>query len=167
MAIPIIYWIENEGPGRLAILARPPAEFALPERIRGWKDAGIDVVVSMLTESDNEYLGLTREAELCNAEGLEFVSYPIQDFGVPDSIESARALAKDLHDRLAAGKDIGFHCNGCIGRAPLMASCVLMLGGKSAAEAFDLVSLARGYPIPEGRAQAEWGRNFEREIISQ
>ena len=28
-----------------------------------------------------------------------------------------------------------------------MASCVLMLDGKSAAEAFDLVSLARGYPF--------------------
>ena len=70
MAMPIIYWIENEGPGRLAILARPPADSALAERIRGWKDAGIDVVVSMLTESDNDYLGLTREAELCEAEGL-------------------------------------------------------------------------------------------------
>lgn len=166
MTSPIIYWIDGQTAGRLAILARPRGEDALPSDISGWKDAGIDVVVSLLTESDNHYLGLTREAELCRTNGLQFVSYPIEDFGVPASIDEARELAGSLHDLLASGKNIGFHCNGCIGRAPLIASCVLILGGKSAAEAFDLVSLARGYPIPEARSQAEWGRNFEREIRS-
>ena len=59
---PIIYWIDYSGPGRLAILARPQGDDALESEIQGWRDAGIDVVVSMLTESDNSYLGLSAEA---------------------------------------------------------------------------------------------------------
>lgn len=163
MSIPIIYWIEPAGAGRLAILARPSGDDALAAQVQGWRDAGIDVVVSMLTASDNASLGLTQEGDLCRANGLQFVSFPIEDFGVP-SDDSALTLATNLHELLTSGKSIGFHCNGCIGRAPLMASCVLMVGGKSANEAFDLVSKARGYPIPEGRRQAEWGRNFERQL---
>lgn len=166
MTIPIIYWIEQDSAGRLAILARPSGDDALAAQVQGWRDAGVDVVVSMLTPSDDAYLGLTQEGELCRANGLQFVSFPIEDFGVPPD-DSALALATNLNELLTSGKSIGFHCNGCIGRAPLMASCVLMLGGKSADEAFDLVSKARGYPIPEGRRQAEWGRNFARQLKSE
>lgn len=166
MAKPIIYWIDNDGAGRLAILARPQGGDALEGEVQGWRDAGIDVVVSMLTDSDNSYLGLSAEAELCRSNGLQFVSFPIVDFGVPDSLEITLQLVRDFSDLLQSGKSIGFHCHGCIGRAPLIASCVLMFSGKSAETAFELVSLARGYPIPEARAQFEWGKNFARELNS-
>jgi protein-tyrosine phosphatase len=167
MSKPTIYWIQNESLGRLAILARPQGDDALAGDIQGWRDAGVDVVVSMLTESDNLYLGLTREAELCRSNGLQFVSFPLEDFGVPASVDVTLELVRELNDLLASGKSIGFHCHGCIGRAPLIASCVLMLSGKSADAAFELISAARGYPIPEARAQAEWGRNFARELSSR
>jgi hypothetical protein len=163
---PIIYWIDNSAPGRLAILARPQGDEALDGEIQGWREAGIDVVVSMLTETDNSYLGLSAEAELCRSNGLEFISFPIKDFGVPDSLDDTLQLVKDLNDLLTSGKSIGFHCHGCIGRAPLIASCVLIFAGESAEKAFDLVSYARGYPIPEAQAQAEWGRNFARQLSS-
>lgn len=166
MAKPIIYWIENEGAGRMAILARPQGDDALEGEIQGWRDADIDVVVSMLTEADNLYLGLSAEAELCRSNGLQFVSFPLEDFGVPASVAATLQLVRDLSDLLASGKNIGFHCHGCIGRAPLIASCVLIVSGKSAETAFELVSVARGYPIPEARAQAEWGKNFARELSS-
>ena len=164
MEKPIIYWIDSSGPGRLAILARPQGDDALLGDIQGWRDAGVDVVVSMLTAADNSYLGLSAEAELCRGNGLQFVSFPIEDFGVPASMEITFQLVRKLNDLLASGKDIGFHCHGCIGRAPLIAACVLMFTGQSAEEAFNLVSIARGYPVPEGRAQFEWGKNFAREL---
>jgi protein-tyrosine phosphatase len=164
MAKPIIYWIEHEGPGRMAILARPQGDAALLDDIQGWRDAGVDTVVSLLTDADNQYLGLSAEGELCRSVGLQFVSFPLQDFGVPASFDSALQLVKELSDQLAKGKSIGFHCNGCIGRAPLIASCVLMFSGKSAETAFELVSRARGYPIPEAQAQAEWGKDFARQL---
>jgi protein-tyrosine phosphatase len=148
----------------MAILARPQGDDALPGEIQGWRDSGIDVVVSLLTDSDNQYLGLSAEGELCRRAGLQFVSFPLVDFGVPASFDIALELVKELSDLLANGKSIGFHCHGCIGRAPLMASCVLMFSGKSAESAFELVSIARGYPIPEARAQAEWGKDFARQL---
>lgn len=163
---PIIYWIDYSAPGRLAILARPQGDDALESEIQGWRDAGIDVVVSMLTESDNSYLGLSTEAELCRTNGLQFISFPIEDFGVPASVEVTLELVKELNDLSTSGKSIGFHCHGCIGRAPLVASCVLMYSGKSAETAFDLVSYARGYPIPEAPEQAHWGRYFARQLSS-
>jgi protein-tyrosine phosphatase len=166
MTEPVIYWIDHSGPGRLAILARPEGGDALESEILGWRDAGVDVVVSLLTDSDNAYLGLTDEAELCRNSGLQFVSFPIQDFGVPASVDVTLDLVKKLSELLASGKSIGFHCHGCIGRAPLIASCVLMFSGVSAEKAFDLVSDARGYPVPEGRAQVEWGRKFAQQMSS-
>jgi protein-tyrosine phosphatase len=164
MANPTIYWIDHSAPGRLAILAKPEGNGALENEIRGWRDAGVDVVVSLLTEADNQYLGLEREGELCRSNGLQFVSFPIKDLGVPASVDVTLELVKELSELAASGKNIGFHCHGCIGRAPLIASCVLMYAGKSPETAYDLVSLARGYPIPEARTQAEWGRNFARAL---
>jgi protein-tyrosine phosphatase len=163
---PTIYWIDNTGPGRLAILARPQGDDALESEIQGWREAGIDVVVSMLTETDNSYLGLSAEAELCRNNGLQFISFPIEDCNVPDSLEDTLRLVRELNDLLTSGKSIGFHCHGCIGRAPLIASCVLMFSGESAETAFESVSVARGYPIPEAQKQAEWGRNFARQLNS-
>ena len=164
MASPVIYWIEHEGSGQLAILARPQGDHALSREIQGWRAAGIDVAVSLLTESDNQYLGLSAEGDLCRSAGLQFISFPIVDCGVPASFDVALELVKELSELLASGKSIGFHCHGCIGRAPLIASCVLMYTGKSAEKAFELVSIARGYPIPEARAQFEWGKDFARRL---
>ena len=163
---PVIYWIEHSGPGRLAILARPQGDEGLENDIQGWRDAGVDTVVSMLTASDNSYLGLSTEGELCRSNGLGFISFPIEDFGVPASLEVTLELVKELDELLASGKSIGFHCNGCIGRAPLIASCVLIYSGESADKAFELISTARGYPIPEAARQAEWGRDFARQLSS-
>lgn len=162
---PTIYWIENSGAGRLAIVAKPQGDDALESEIQGWREAGIDVVVSMLTETDNLYLGLSSEAELCRSNGLHFISFPIEDCGVPESQETTLQLVQELDHLLSSGKSIGFHCQGCVGRAPLIASCVLMFSGMSAESAFELVRDARGCPILEGR-QAEWGRNFARQLSS-
>jgi protein-tyrosine phosphatase len=163
---PTIYWIDNSGAGRLAILAKPQGNEALESEIQGWREAGIDVVVSMLTETDNSYLGLSAEAELCRSNGLQFISFPIEDFGVPDSLENTLRLVSELNDLLLSGKSIGFHCRGCLGRSPLIAACVLMFSGVSAERAFKLVSVARGYPIPEAQAQTAWGRKFARQLSS-
>jgi hypothetical protein len=40
MANPIVFWIDHEGSGRIAILALPQGHDALPVEIR--RDAGVD-----------------------------------------------------------------------------------------------------------------------------
>jgi protein-tyrosine phosphatase len=132
----------------------------LDSDIQGWRDEGIDVVVSLLTEPEVRLLGLSLEAELCRSNGLAFINFPIEDCEVPLSIETTLRLVKDLDALLSRGKSIGFHCRGGLGRSPLIASCLLMFSGKSAEESFQLVSAARGLPVPETPGQAVWGRHF-------
>jgi len=53
--------------------------------VAGWKTERIDTVISLLERDEVEELGLGPEAGLCSREGMEFVSFPIADRGVPES----------------------------------------------------------------------------------
>jgi hypothetical protein len=79
-----LFWIEIDGPGRLAIMARPRAGDWLDGEVDAWKTSGIDMVVSLLEPQEVLELELQREADLCGARGIDFVSFPIPDRGVPD-----------------------------------------------------------------------------------
>jgi len=57
-----VYWIKGPWPRHLAILARPQGEDWLSDEIQSWRVSGIDIVVSLLTESENSQLGLADEA---------------------------------------------------------------------------------------------------------
>lgn len=163
---PTIYWIDNPGPGRIAVLARPRGDDWLESEVLGWREDGIDVVVSLLTEPEDRLLGLSLEAELCRINGLTFINFPIEDCNVPLSSEATLQLVKELDALLTGGKSLGFHCRGGLGRSPLIASCVLMYSGKSAEESFKLVSAARGLPVPETPGQEVWGKNFAETLSS-
>ena len=161
---PEIYWIDKPGDGRIAVLAMPQGDWWLESEIRSWREDGIDVVVSLLTEPEDRLLGLSREAELCRNNGLTFISFPIEDCDVPLSSEDTLELVKELDALLASGKSIGFHCRGGLGRSPLIASCVLMYSGKSAEEAFELVGAARGLSVPQTQRQEVWGKSFAQDL---
>jgi protein-tyrosine phosphatase len=161
---PTIYWIDKPGDGRIAVLAMPQGDWWLESEIRSWREDGIDVVVSLLTEPEDRLLGLSREAELCRTNGLTFINYPIEDCDVPLSSEATLQLVKELDALLSSGKSIGFHCRGGLGRSPLIASCVLMYSGKSAEESFQLVGAARGLQVPQTPAQEDWGKSFEKDL---
>jgi protein-tyrosine phosphatase len=157
---PTIYWVDNPGDGRIAVLARPQGHWWLESEIQSWREDGIDVVVSLLTEPEDRLLGLSREADLCRNNGLTFINFPIEDCDVPLSSEATLQLVKQLDGLLSDGKSIGFHCRGGLGRSPLIASCVLMYSGQSAEESFELVGAARGLQVPQTPEQEVWGKSF-------
>jgi protein-tyrosine phosphatase len=157
---PAIYWIDHPGEGRIAVLARPQGDDSLESEILSWREEGIDVVVSLLTEPEERLLGLSREAALCRSNGLTFINFPIEDCDVPLSSEATLQLVKELDALLSGGKSIGFHCRGALGRSPLIAACVLMYSGKSAEESFQLISTARGLLVPQTTEQEVWGHSF-------
>lgn len=68
-----IHWIDPFVLGRFTIMARPQAGDWLEDEIAECKAQGVDVVVSLLEMEEVTELGLRREAELCRANGLEFV----------------------------------------------------------------------------------------------
>src|SRR5262252_9505322 len=98
------YQIKGPWPGKLAIIPRPRGGDWLVDEIIAVKDAGFNLVVSLLTPAEIEELGLTGEAEVVGDKGLQFCSLPIPDLGVPPSRESAIKFLETLHQSLLAGK---------------------------------------------------------------
>jgi protein-tyrosine phosphatase len=157
---PTVYWIKGSWPGRLAILARPRGEDWLTDEVAGWRDAGLDVVVSLLTPAEDSELGLSDEARIVRQQGLTFINFPISDYSVPTSKGQTQKLARELEERLSDGNYIGIHCRQGIGRSSLVAACVLVTTGESSETAFQQIQNARGLKVPDTAEQKEWVASF-------
>ncbi|MGH7965582.1 MAG: dual specificity protein phosphatase family protein [Candidatus Binatia bacterium] len=156
-------WIEGSRPGRLAVLPRPRGGDWLEDEVRSWQQAGLDVVVSLLTHGEIADLDLGQEAALCQAQGIQFRSFPIADRGVPSSRRATADLVRQLDKALADGKSVAVHCRQGIGRSALIAACLLVMSGVDPETAFQRVSAARGCSVPETTEQKTWVREFARE----
>src|SRR5579859_1067025 len=121
-----IYPIANVPCGRLAIMSRPRAGDWLVGEIESWRRSGLDLIVSLLEDSEIDELHLNDEQSLCERAGLQFIRYPIPDCAVPASVDDASALVRSLLEDLKQGRSIGIHCRMGIGRSALLAACVLI-----------------------------------------
>ena len=157
---PYVYWIEGSWPGKLAILARPRGSDWLGDEISGWKDEGLDVVVSLLTPSEAAELGLVEEETIVKQNGLKFISFPITDYNVPSSKLQTRKLVHELNEQLNRGQAVGIHCRQGIGRSSLVAACLLTSSGESPEIAFQHIENARGRTVPDTPEQKEWVASF-------
>lgn len=153
-----IYWINDLGAGRLAVLGRPRAGDWLVDEIADWKAAGLTDVVSLLEDHEIRELDLLREAAEVENVGLMFERFAIPDRGVPASLETARALWSRLAAKITDGRSVGIHCRAGIGRSGLIAAGVLVYLGVAESQAWQRVSTARGVPVPDTEAQREWLR---------
>ena len=159
-----LYWIDGHWPGRLAIFARPRGGDWLADEVHGWKKAGLEMLISALEPDEAAELELERESELCLKEGIEFISFPVQDRGVPDSAERTRELATRLEKELRHGRSIGIHCRQGIGRSSLLAACILVLDDVAPAMAFEMIEQARGRPVPDTVEQRDWVTGFSARV---
>ena len=164
--VPIVHWIEAPPPGRLAIVPRPRAGEWLDDEIAGWRTAGIDLVVSLLESGEAAELGLHREADLCDENRIEFVSFPVPDRGVPPSWPAASDLARLLTSRLSQGRTVAVHCRAGIGRSSVIAARVLVRLGANSDRAFETIARARGVEVPDTEEQREWVRAFAGRVRS-
>lgn len=152
-----IFWIECEGPGRLAILSRPAADW-MPDEVSAWRLAGVDTVVSLLEPDEVAELGLGTQPQSCRAEGVAFLSFPVSDRGVPESSSEALQLAERLAAEIRGGGTVGVRCRAGIGRSAVVAACVLAGLGVPTDAAFELIEAARGVAVPDTPEQREWVR---------
>src|SRR5262245_12146072 len=120
-----MFWIEGVGKGRLAVLPRPRGGDWLEDEVRSLRASGVDVLVSLLTREEIRDLDLADEAGCCAACGIEFVSFPFADRGVPVSAPAALALVRRLAALMAGDRGVAVHCRQGIGRSSLVAACVL------------------------------------------
>lgn len=163
---PKLYWIANSSTGRLAISARPRGGDWLEDEIDGWRKQGVDIVVSLLTSSENDELKLQDEASFSKLRGIRFLSLPIEDRGVPTSSAKVEQLVLQLSSEMQKGKNVAVHCRQGIGRSSLITAALLIFTGEDLKEALQAVGKARGLKVPETVEQRRWLDEFAKNLTS-
>ena len=146
------YWITSQ----LAIVPRPRGGDWLSDEMLALRQAGIDVVVSMLQEEEARELGLDREASSAQEKGLQFINFPVPDRGVPLDTSSFIEFLEDLENQLARGSRVGVHCRACIGRASITSASLLIRSGMPPESAWRQISAVRGCSVPDTAEQRDW-----------
>jgi protein-tyrosine phosphatase len=141
---------------RLAIVLRPRGGQFLRSEIEKFKEAGIRILVSLMEANEAVAFGLAEEPEIAEELGLMFLPYPIRDRTVPRDPNSFRGFVQDLAQRLRAGRVVGIHCQGSIGRATVTAACALIHLGWKPSAALAAIHEARGCMVPDTQEQEDW-----------
>ena len=157
---PKLYWIANSSPGRLAISARPRGGDWLEDEIEGWRKQSVDVVVSLLTPPENEELDLKDEAGFSKAKGIRFISFPIEDRGVPQVASKVEQLVAQVGSETQQSKNVAVHCRQGIGRSSLISAALLISAGEDIEQTLKAISKARGLEVPETAEQRKWLDQF-------
>ena len=155
-----LHWVSGPWPGKIAIAARPRGGDWLEDEILGWRNAGVDNVLSLLTPDEERDLDLRNEAFTVAKLGMGFTSFPIPDRQVPNSETELAAALERLSVGLAKGKNLVVHCRQGIGRSGLAAACLLVAKGLTPEAAVKNVSAARGVQVPETAEQRVWIDQF-------
>ena len=153
-------WIPGPWPGKLAIITRPRRGDWLEDEVNGWRRAGLDSVVSLLEEDEIAQFDLGQEHEVAQSKGVDILSFPIPDRGVPASTTEALTLLSKIAAALDSGKKVALHCRQGVGRSGVIAVGLLLMSGMSLDQATAVVSAARGTAVPETPAQLEWLRHL-------
>ncbi|HZI57475.1 MAG TPA: dual specificity protein phosphatase family protein [Verrucomicrobiae bacterium] len=115
----------------------------------------------MLTQSENEELGLTQEQEECHACGIDYLTFPIEDRAIPENVREWKQFIEQVSVYLKDGKTAAIHCRAGIGRSSLLACSVLAHLGVNYNEAWSSIRLARGCNVPDTLEQ----RNFVKRLM--
>lgn len=133
----------------------------LADDVSAWRRTGFDVIVSLLTLSENAELDLSQEDDAANKQGLQYFSFPIADRNVPASVMETQNLVQQLAGLLSEGKNVGLHCRQGIGRSALLAASLLVHSGVGVDRAFERIEKARGCPVPDTAEQRHWVEQFK------
>jgi len=158
----IPYWIKADI--RLAITPRPRGDDWLSDDILHLKKAGVDTLVSALTQGEDNELGLLKESECCTSIGISFVSFPIEDRSVPRSTREFNKLIDLLGNKLRTGGAVVVHCRAGIGRSSIIVASLLARNGFSVEAAFRAIEDSRGCAVPDTIEQRQW---VERFVVSE
>ena len=156
MAQAEMYKVGTMGNGFLAVMACPTIEADAPASIANIARLGIKLVVSLLEPGEARTLGLEGERLEVKSYGMEFISFPIPDMGLPASVLDFASLTKALFAQVNAGSNTLVHCRAGIGRSGLLSAGVLLHAGMDPEEAFAYVSKMRGIRVPETPDQHDW-----------
>ncbi|MGK5678800.1 protein-tyrosine phosphatase family protein [Actinoplanes sp. URMC 104] len=145
-----LHVIAGPGPGQLATIAHPRTDAWAPQQLGALARAGVDVLVSALTTTEQHRLGFGDTAAAAEACGLQFVSFPVPEGGVPrDEALQVVDLAGKLAGQVRAGRFVVTQCFGGIGRSTLLACTTLVLLGIAPGEALSRVTGGTEMPVTQ------------------
>jgi protein-tyrosine phosphatase len=144
----------------LSIMPRPRAGDWLEDEIDAWRRAGLNTVLSLLEPAEVSELDLGSEPALCASRGIEFLSFPIPDRGVPASAATFDSFLAPLVERLRKDASLSVHCRAGIGRSGLTVACILVRAGIPYPLTFPAISRARRVKVPDTEEQELWVRRF-------
>lgn len=137
-------------------MAKPVSGEWIEDEFRGIANEGIHQIVSLLEPQEAYEVGLHDEKSLTEQNGMEFVSFPVQDRGLPHSVEEFKNLTMHLYQQIAGGKNTLVHCRAGIGRTGILAAGVLIQCGYEPDQALSQISKKRGVQVPDTREQRDW-----------
>ena len=158
---PGFYKIATIGEGFLATMARPRAGEWVSEEFRGFADAGIRRIISLLEDHESRELGLSEEARFCEEAGIGYLTFPLPDRSVPANVDDVRKVSHNIFQRCSDGESTAIHCRAGIGRSSLIAATVLLYSGLNVDQALADISAARGLPVPDTEEQWNWLLDYE------
>jgi len=151
-----LYPIGGSWRGKLFLSSRPRGGDWLEDEVLGWRRNGVDTVVSLLTNEEEQELDLLEEESEVRKHNLAFASYPIPDRGIPSDASSFFEFLEAIQRDLQQGRNVLVHCRQGIGRTGLVAASLLVQNGMEPVSAIQEVSEARGIQIPETPLQESW-----------
>ena len=162
MPVDELRWIKEVEPLRLAFSQRPRGGQWLAGDLAEWRAAGVDAVISLIDGAEERDLQLEEEPLFCRTYGIEYISFPIKDRSVPASPDAVASLVDWVVSDLRRGLGVVIHCRLGIGRSSVIAACVLHALGHPHDTLFQILGRARGLPVPDTPAQADWVRGYTR-----
>ncbi|WP_428243341.1 protein-tyrosine phosphatase family protein [Gynuella sp.] len=163
---PDIYKVEEIGSGCLFVMAKPVSGEWIEDEFTAIARFGIHKIVSLLEEQEAIDVGLSRERELAEKNGMEFISFPIPDRGLPHSVARFTAFTKRLYHEMAGGVNTVIHCRAGIGRTGIVAAGVLLQCGFEPLGAFEYISQKRGVSVPDTQEQIDWVTRYCGDIVN-
>lgn len=145
-------------------MPRPRGGDWLEDEIKSLKFSGVDVIISLLESEEIAELDIIDEEKYCRAAEIAYLSFPIRDRKVPASKPETLEFAQNLSNSLKKGKNVVIHCRQGVGRAALIAACVMTVNGFSSDEAFAQIRRARTCEVPDTAEQKDWVKDFAADI---
>ena len=145
----------GNGQGRIGITLCPgktdryamsgPVDRDLPTDLDAIRDWGATAVVSLITDEEIDYLGVSDLEEEVLDRHMEWWHAPIPDGEAPraDFEREWAVTGEAIRDRLRLGFDVLVHCKGGLGRAGTVAARLLVELGARPADAIRLVREVR------------------------
>ena len=155
-----LYWITDF----LATMPRPRGNDWIEDEILSYKKSGVGVVVSLLEQNEIYELEIEKEEFWCLENEIVFLNFPIGDRQTPKSFTETLEFVKKLQNFIAEGKKAAIHCRQGIGRASLIAACLLVLRGISVESAFEKITESRRCEVPDTQEQINWVKSFAQKI---